>query len=373
MPNKIFTYLSNINGKRFALALLVSALLHLFFIQGIHLDLLTKDTTPRRIEVSLSTQAKSVVKTPEPIKPPENTPKTSPKKPKENKPPIEPPKPSIEPEQTNLTQAPTPPVEEITAPSAPAESATTQPTPSEAVVTESASAPAPENSIDSIETTTADYAPPYQQFVIQYEVTTGEDKGAIGTAEINYNTTSDNTYTISSVIEPNFIASLILSSLTQTSHGSYSEQGLKPKRYEYAYAKKAEKTYSADFDWDNNKLTMHTSKGDTQADLSAGAQDLLSFMFQFMFVPPLQEMNLAITTGRRFRTYNYSFEGEETIQTKQGDIKTLHIMNVRGEEKEKTELWLAIEYRNIPVKIRKTEKDGKVIEQTITSLAIERP
>lgn len=371
MLNKTFTYLPNITAKRFALALLASILLHFALIQGVNLSLLPEETTPHLIEVSLSATPKPAVKAPEPTKPPASKAKTSIKEPKINKSPIEHPvtETKVEPEQTSQTEPSIAPVQEAAPPSADGDPVTGEP-----IQTEPLGGSAPENSFEPIETTTADYTPPYHQFIMQFDVTTGEDKGQIGSAQIEYNTTSDNTYTITSILEPNFIASLIIKgALIQTSQGSYSEQGLKPKHYEYAFAKKADKTYSADFDWDNNKLTMHTSKGDAQTDLSPAAQDLLSFMFQFMFIPPLQEMNLAITTGRKFRTYNYSFEGEESIKTKLGDIKTLHIKNVRGEEQEKTELWLAVDYRNIPVKIRKTEKDGKVIEQTITNLAIERP
>ena len=40
------------------------------------------------------------------------------------------------------------------------------------------------------------------------------------------------------------------------------------------------------------------------------------------------------------------FEGEETLSTEMGDVRTLHIANVKATSDEKTELWLAVDYRN---------------------------
>jgi len=104
-----------------------------------------------------------------------------------------------------------------------------------------------------------------------------------------------------------------------------------------------------------------------------GTQDLLSFMYQFMFVPPLQTMQLSITNGRKLGVYDYSFEGEEIIATKMGNLNTIHILRSADEGDEKTELWLALDYQYVPVKIRKTEKEGKVYELLVTSLKTENP
>jgi hypothetical protein len=214
--------------------------------------------------------------------------------------------------------------------------------------------------------------PPYKKIKMQFDAFRGNGGMQIGTAVATYEAKLDGTYQLSFILEPNFIASLIIKgSLSQASKGTYSNDGLKPNHYEYNFANKTNRIYRAEFDWTNNKINMYTSEGKTNNDLSQGAQDLLSFMFQFMYVPPLQEMELAITTGRKFRTYTYSFEGEELLKTKMGEMHTLHILNVGGDDREKTELWLAIDYRNLPVKIRKTEKDGNVIEQVITSLETE--
>jgi len=90
-----------------------------------------------------------------------------------------------------------------------------------------------------------------------------------------------------------------------------------------------------------------------------------------MFEPPLVKVRLAVTNGKKLSQYTYSFEGESTLSTKIGDMRTLHIAKSSGEGEEKTELWLAPDYHYLPVKIRKTEKDGKLYEQIVTRLSTE--
>ena len=71
-------------------------------------------------------------------------------------------------------------------------------------------------------------------------------------------------------------------------------------------------------------------------------------------------MQLNITNGKKVGVYDYSFEGEEVISTKMGELNTVHLLRSSAEKEKTTELWLALDYQYVPVKIRETEKDGKV-------------
>lgn len=218
---------------------------------------------------------------------------------------------------------------------------------------------------------------PYQYVETYFDVRTDTkakvDSSPAGRAKIVYNLIrSGEGYEISSLIQAQGLVALVIPDLLQTSKGYLSEQGLKPMDYLYQFGDKKDKTYTAKFDWETSKLNMHSIKGDKQAPLIEGAQDLLSFMYQFMFVPPLQNMQLAITNGKKLDIYDYSFEGEEVIQTKMGDIKTVHLLRT-SEDDEKDELWLALDYQYVPVKIRKTEKENKVYELLATSIKTEKP
>ena len=202
----------------------------------------------------------------------------------------------------------------------------------------------------------------YQHVETDFDVSTKIDGNAEGKANITYNLLNNGQYQIKWLTQPRGLASLVISDLLQTSEGTLTATGLQPSVYVYKYGDKPDKTYTASFDWQNKKVLLHTSKLDKTEDLPKGTQDLLSFMYQFMYVPPLQKMQINIATGRKLAVYDYSFEGEENLNIELGELKTVHIVHTGSESEEKTELWLAIEYQYIPVKIRKTEKNGKVYE-----------
>jgi len=156
--------------------------------------------------------------------------------------------------------------------------------------------------------------------------------------------------------------------IAQQSEGLITAQGLQPLTFRQQIT--GSKPQQASFDWDKRSVVMDTGKSVNIVELPPGTQDMLSFMYQFMFVPPLEEMRLNMVTGKKLRTYVYTFEGEETLDTPMGKLHTLHIGRNNRDGDEKTELWLATEYRYLPVRIRRTEKDGASIDLAATRLSL---
>jgi hypothetical protein len=211
-------------------------------------------------------------------------------------------------------------------------------------------------------------------FDVRTDIAASANSSAPGKAKIVYELLSNGEqYKIKSLVEAKGLAALVIPDLLQTSDGYLINTGLQPRHYLYQFGDSKNKTFSADFDWGQKKLYLHAVKGDQALDLVDGTQDLLSFMYQFMFSPPLQTLQFNVTNGKRLGVYEYNFEGEETITTKMGNLTTFHILKVSNDSEEKTELWLALDYQYVPVKIRKTEKDGKVYELLATSLKTEKP
>jgi hypothetical protein len=185
---------------------------------------------------------------------------------------------------------------------------------------------------------------------------------------ISYQFKSDGSYLLKSVAEAKGLAAFALGKLTQVSEGVVTERGLKPSSFLYQYGNNKDKSRRATFDWTAGTLTMEAGKKIHAEDIAEGTQDFLSFMYQFMFVPPLEQMQLAVTDGKKLGHHVYSFEGEETLKTRMGMLRTIHIAKTNADNDRKVDLWLAMDYRYIPVKIRFTEKDGSVIEQTATRI-----
>jgi len=212
------------------------------------------------------------------------------------------------------------------------------------------------------------------RYDVRTDVNAKFDDSSVGKASMEYQLLLDGThYQSRSLIEPKGLVSLFIPNLLQTSDGLLTSSGLQPQHYLYQFGSKKNKTFSADFDWPNQKLILHSDSEIKQVDLPDGTQDLLSFIFQFMFVEPFHKMQISVTNGKKLGIYDYSFEGEEMVPTKMGNLNTFHILRLSAEGDEKTELWLALDYQHVPVKIRKTEKEGKVYELLISSLKTEKP
>jgi hypothetical protein len=219
---------------------------------------------------------------------------------------------------------------------------------------------------------------PYQYVESEFDVYTDKDtslkNSPAGKARMVYQRLPNTAqYRIESVIQAKGLAALIIPDLLQISDGSLISTGLQPQHYLYQFGDKKSKTFSANFDWQNKIINLQSERSQQQLDLTEGTQDLLSFMYQFMFVAPLQNMQLSITNGKKVTIYDYGFEGEEIINTKMGDIKTDHLVRSAAEGEKKTELWLASEYQYVPVKIRESGKNGKVYELLIKSLKTDNP
>lgn len=324
---------------RYVLALLISLLLHVVLLGGLDLRLPDLPSAPSTMQVDMM---------PAPL-------------PKPLPPAIKP-----KPKKAAPAAVPAPPQDAAPAVEAPAETA-----PSTLAETGDAATPVLEENEPPEEVTEALPEPskpdPVNYVEMDYEVKRGGQSGTLGRTHVLFNVHDENRYTLTSETEAQGLASLFISGkLVQRSEGLVTEHGLQPQHFFYQYGNNEAKAQRAELDWDNHTIAMQSSKGLVTQALPAGTQDLLSFMYQYMYQDPLAQMQVAVTNGKRLRTYSYSFEGEEQVQTRMGEIRALHIAKSTGNEK--TELWLAVDYRYLPIKIRKTDEDGTVLEQIMTRL-----
>lgn len=151
------------------------------------------------------------------------------------------------------------------------------------------------------------------------------------------------------------------------SEGEVTADGLRPTHFEQQQGE-PRKAVAADFDWAANTLTMKYKGKTNTAPLEPGAQDILSFAYQFMFKPPQgDEVVMPVTTGRKMRTYRYRVAERDVAVDK---YKTVHLVNAEQNEDQK-ELWLGADAHHIPVRITMKDDNGAKIEQTLTSLHVE--
>ncbi|MCB5188351.1 DUF3108 domain-containing protein [Methylobacillus caricis] len=338
--------MSRLSYGGFALALLLSLLVHLLFFSGEYWELPSLDSSRH--------QAGQQVVHLEALAPPK--PVTSTKQ--VNKPR---PAPRPKPESASVPIAPVMPVE-VPVPGGAEPDDAEVPANDQQGEHEEPVAMAEDNA--SEEVGMVHDVPAFSYVDTEFEVLRGINGNKVGVTHISYKLLDGNRYVLTSTTEPKGLASLVVSGkLLQLSEGRVTEQGLQPDHFSYQFGKSASKLQEAKFDWENAKLSLTTSKSVKTVELPPDTQDLLSFMYQFVFVPPLEQLQLNVTNGKKLSVYVYGFEGEETLNTEAGMINTLHLVKTSQEGSEKTELWLAVDYHYLPVKMRKTEEDGSVIEQ----------
>ena len=210
----------------------------------------------------------------------------------------------------------------------------------------------------------------YKKVVIDYDVRRSLDGSPVGAARTMYFLGENNQYSIKNEVEAKgFVSLFYWNKLVQTSDGIVTPEGLKPKNYHYQFGSKIDNF--AVFDWESKKIITTISGKTSEFDMLEGSQDMLSFMYQFMFEPPLTKMKIFITNGKNYKPYDYSYIGEEIIETEMDKILTMHIAKFNYNNEERIDLWLAKDYRYLPVKIRKTEKDGSILDQTAKKIETE--
>ena len=192
----------------------------------------------------------------------------------------------------------------------------------------------------------------------------------VGNLKINYEVNQDK-YKIDYEAKAKGLSSIFYSEpLIQKSNGLINILGLQPEYYLYSHGKK--KKSEAFFDWENQILTIHRNKTINIHDLIPEAQDQLSFMFQFMFLDPLNKMQIPITNAKVFKIYNYHYVDEVKINTKLGNLDVLQVAKFNYQSPERIDLWLAKEYGYLPVKISITQDDLSTIIQKIEILKINK-
>jgi hypothetical protein len=362
---KIQSWLSDIGFKRLCLAILLSALLHLLLIGKANFIGLPTSTDSRVV-----LDANIVLTHPKPAT--EKIAKLAPL-PTKSKPKPKAPKPKVKPEPVPEV------IEEV--PALLSTVPVTQPEASGTGVANETIESTVENSHDEEAAVLANsqaspdyvFTPepeplPYQYVETDFDIYVNDDQARAGKAKIVYNEIQGHHYQLKWAVEATGVLALFYPDVVQTSEGMIGENGLRPEQYLYRLGGKQDKTYLAKFNWLDYKVVMVSSKGEKIAELTDKTQDLLSFMYQYMYAPPLSDMQINITNGKKVAEYDYVFVGEETLELKFANVKTYHIKHFNADSDDKTELWLAKDYHFVPVKIKKTEKDGTAIEQVATSL-----
>lgn len=156
------------------------------------------------------------------------------------------------------------------------------------------------------------------------------------------------------------------------SNGLVTKSGLQPLHFEHHRGSRADKKIVADFDWRKRQATFVHDGSTETAPIPPGMQDRISLMYQFMFMSPkTPSLTIEMTNGKKVTQYEYLRTGEEALSTKAGTFQTVHLTRKREPGDDGTQVWLAKDKFQIPVKVVIEEDKGGRMEQVLTRLDIQ--
>lgn len=332
--------------RRLALALALSILAHVLIIWTPHFSLPHIHTPLPEITVKLNPLPKT------------------PAKPRKKTRPKAPPKAHVTPPPAATPQAaPLSSHEPAVTPTLPASAVAASQPASAPAATEAAPAPAATETLPQPEK-----IPFPKHVLLTFAVRSGNDGFRLGEVQHSLDIT-DNQYIVQSYTRTSGIARWFKSfNLNQTSTGTVSGQGLKPDNFAEAKINSGDlQTLTAVFDWENHQVMFSSGESATLPD---GTQDALSILYQLA----LSKLNaeiipVNISTGKKLDSFRLEIATKKIISTPIGDLNTVQLRRIREPGQAGLIIWLATEYRLLPVKIQYLEPDG-TISATISATEI---
>lgn len=161
-------------------------------------------------------------------------------------------------------------------------------------------------------------------------------------------------------------------SIRLISRGDVTKTGLRPTHFEHHRGARVDKKIIADFDWAQRQATfVYDGKTET-ASIPVGLQDRISLMYQFMFLSLKNpSFKFDMSNGRGVTQYEYERVGDEQLATQAGTFETLHLSRKRAPGDDGTEVWLARDKFQLPVKVVIQDDKGVRMEQVLTKLSIQ--
>jgi hypothetical protein len=208
---------------------------------------------------------------------------------------------------------------------------------------------------------------------ISFTLFYGDDRYYVGTAVQSWEAGAD-TYLLASEAETGGIVDMFWSQrLRYMSRGKITQRGLQPDSFLASRTRRGRnEAAQARFDWSAGSLEYGYAHEQKSAPLPADAQDFMSFVFQYVLAPPAPgRYRVPITTGTRFEVYEIVVSGEERIETPLGDLRALPIRQLPRPGEESIEIWLAADYRYLPVRIRHFNRSGNFSgEQVVNEIRV---
>jgi hypothetical protein len=141
----------------------------------------------------------------------------------------------------------------------------------------------------------------------------------------------------------------------RTSRGALASDGLRPAEFE---------------DRRSGREPKRAAFDSSQSVPALQRQDRLSLRWTFVFVPPSAEVTVQVADDKGVTTHVYQPAGRERVRVAAGEFDALKLVRKYDQPgKRSTEIWLATDKSNLPVKIAVTDRDGTRFEQAAVRIS----
>lgn len=189
----------------------------------------------------------------------------------------------------------------------------------------------------------------------------------IGEARHRLDIGDDKSYTLRVGMNTTGLASLFKTfESDQQSSGILTAQGLRPGKFsETKNSSKGKEALEAKFAWEEKVLSF--SNGNSMP-LPEHTQDIISFLYQLSQLPlDKGTLPIYISNGKKLERYELAVGEEEMIQTRLGRLHALPLRKIHAQGEEGLDVWLGLEYRLLPVKIRMIDRSGQIAGELVVS------
>ena len=156
----------------------------------------------------------------------------------------------------------------------------------------------------------------------------------------------------------------------QQSSGTLTAQGLRPNEFsETRNTSKGKESLEAKFSWEAKVLSF--SDGHSMP-LPEQTQDIISFLYQLsQLALDKGVIPMYLSNGKKLERYELAIGEEEMIQTRLGRLRALPLRKIHAQGEEGLDIWLGLEYRLLPVKIRQIDRTGQIAgEMAISEIRV---
>ncbi|NOT14321.1 MAG: DUF3108 domain-containing protein [Methylotenera sp.] len=158
-----------------------------------------------------------------------------------------------------------------------------------------------------------------------------------------------------------------LNDIRQMSEGVVTQAGLVPSSYIIQKQGDSNGVQHIRFVWKDAFVQFKSANLDKVEPLVAGTLDELSALYQFMFLPPVERAQINVASEGTQVMLEFSVKAEEEITTAFGNLRTLHLIKTNSDGHWQ-DLWLAIDYQYLPVKMIKVFENGETLEFTLKNM-----